>query len=88
MRLSSHTWINSFFGFPGESDDAIAINYCVLYDKHLIYRAKINNQNEPTIDFLTYLSHLKYVLKIEKSICIGKNQRANFENINNIYDTL
>ncbi len=28
------------FGFPGHSDDAIAINYCILYGKHFIYREK------------------------------------------------
>ncbi len=55
-----------FFGFPGHSDNAIAINYCILYAKHSIYREKLNNQNILTIEFLSYLSHLKYILKIEK----------------------
>ncbi len=32
-----------------------------------------------TIDFLSYLSHLKYILKIEKNICIAKNQIAKFQ---------
>ncbi len=54
------------FGFPGDSDDTIAINYCILYAKHFIYREKLNNKNMLTIGFLAYLSHLKYTLKIEK----------------------
>ncbi len=40
-----------------------------------------------TIDFFSYLSHFKYILKIEKkTICIAKRQRAKFEIFNNIYD--
>ncbi len=34
-----------------------------------------------TIDLLSYLSHLKYILKIEKNICIAKKQIAKFENV-------
>ncbi len=64
------------------------INYCILYAKHFIYREKLNNQNMLTIDVLSYLSHLKYILKIEKNICIDKNQIAKFEKFNNIYDNL
>ncbi len=41
-----------------------------------------------TIDFLSNLSHLKYILKIEKNICLAKNQIAKFEIFNNIYDNL
>ncbi len=26
------------FEFPGSSDDAIAINYCILYAKHFLFR--------------------------------------------------
>ncbi len=31
------------------------------------------------VDFLSYLSHLKNTLKIEKSICIKKNQKFKFD---------
>ncbi len=41
-----------------------------------------------TVDFLSYLSHLKYILKIEKKLCIAKNQIAKFEKFNNIYDNV
>ncbi len=35
------------FGFLGNSNDAISINYsnCILYEKHFIYREKLNNQH-------------------------------------------
>ncbi len=59
------------FGFPGNSDDDIALNYCILYAKYFIYREKLNNQNMLTIDVLLYLSHLIHILKIEKNICIA-----------------
>ncbi len=62
------------FSFPGDSDDAIPINCCTLYAKHFIYREKINNQNMLTIDFLAYLSDLKYTLKIEKTSALLKNR--------------
>ncbi len=38
------------------------------------------------IDFLNYLSHLKNTLKIEKNICIKKNQT--FDKFNIIYENL
>ncbi len=72
---------------PGHNDDTIAINYCILYAKLFIYREKLNNQNMLTIDFLLYMSHLKYILKIEKNVCIAKKQIAKFEKFN-IYDNL
>ncbi len=40
------------------------------------------------IDFFGYLSHLKYILKIEKGICIHKNQSIKFDKCNVIYDNL
>ncbi len=82
---------NILFGFPGISDDAIVINYCVLYAKHYIYLEKLKenkNQNPFNIDFLGYLSKLKYILKIEKSICTNKNQNIKFNKFNCIYDNL
>ncbi len=66
MRDYSHKHESILFGFPGHSDYAIAISYSILYAKHFIYREKLNNQNMLTIDVLSYLSHLKYILKIEK----------------------
>ncbi len=55
--------------------------------QNLLFTEK-NNQNMLTIDFLSYLYHLKYILKIENNICIAKNQIAKFEKFNNIYDNL
>ncbi len=41
-----------------------------------------------TIDIFSFQSHHKYILKIEKNICIAKKQIAKFEKFNNIYDNL
>ncbi len=73
IRDYPHIRESILFGFPGDNDDAIDIHYCILYAKHFIYREKLSNQNKSTSDFLGYLSHLKYVLKIEKKhVCIAK----------------
>ncbi len=77
----SHIHESILLGFPGRSDDAIVINYCILYAKH-------KNQNTFNIDFLGYLSKLKYILKIEKSICIHNNQSIKFNKFNFIFDNL
>ncbi len=37
IRDESHIHESILFGFPGRSDDAIVINYCILYAKHYIY---------------------------------------------------
>ncbi len=69
-RHESHIHESILFGFPGRSDDAIVINYCILYAKHYIYVEKLKeNKNQKTlnIDFLDYLSKLKYILKIGKT---------------------
>ncbi len=87
----SHIHESILFGFPGRSDDAIVINYCILYAKQYIYLEKLKenkNQNALNIDFLGYLSNLKYILKIEKSICIHSNQSIKFDKFNFIYDKL
>ncbi len=77
------------FGFPWNSDDAIFINYCMLYTKHYIYVEKLienRNHNGLNIDFFEYLSHLKYILKIEKGI--HKNQSTKFDHFNVIYSII
>ncbi len=89
MNLYIHKSI--LFGLPGRSDDAIVINYCILYAKQYIYlekRKENKNQNTVNIDFLGYLSMLKYILKLEKSICIHNNQSIKFNKFNVIYDNL
>ncbi len=61
-------------GFPGRSDDVIVIDYCILYAKQSIYLQKDNKeQNALNIDFLSYLSQLKYKLKIEKTKYLQKS---------------
>ncbi len=63
----------------------------MLYAKHYIYLEKLKEENkkgEFNIDFLGYLCYLKYILKIEKSICNGKNQIAKFDKVNIIFENL
>ncbi len=53
-------------------------NFCILCAKHL---EKLKNKNKNTnfnVDFLGYLSHLKYILKIEENINIKNNQKLKF----------
>ncbi len=91
IRHESHIHKSILFGFPGRSDDAIVINYCILYAKHYIYLEKLKEnekQNTFNIDFLGYLSQLKYILKIEKSICIHNNQSIKFNKFNFMYDNM
>ncbi len=89
IRAESHIHETILFGFPGRRDDAIVINYCILYAKDYIYLEKPkenNNRNTLNIDFLGYLSKLKYILKKKKKpIC---NQSIKFNKFNFIYDNL
>ncbi len=41
IREESYIHESILFGFPGNSDDAIAINYCMLYAKYCIYLKKL-----------------------------------------------
>ncbi len=74
------------FGFPGSSNDDIAISYCMLYAKYYIYLEKLKEENkkrEFNVDFLRV-----YILKIEKIICNRKNQIAKFDKFNTIFENL
>ncbi len=91
IRDESHIYESILFGFPGRSDDVIVINYCILYTKQYIYLEKHKenkNQNTLNVDFLGYLSKLKYTLKIEQSICIHSNKSIKFNKFNFMYDNL
>ncbi len=91
IRDELHIHESILFGFPGRSDDDIVINYCILYAKYYIYvekRKENTNQNTFNIDFLGSLSKFKYILKIEKSICIHNNQSIKINKLNFIYDNL
>ncbi len=75
IKEESYIHESILFGFPGSSDDAIALNYCMLYAKHYIYLEKLKEENkkrEFNVDFLGYLCYLKYILNMEKVFVIGK----------------
>ncbi len=77
------------FGFSGKSDNTIVANYCILYAKQYIYLEKLQSKNKNTnfnVDFRAYLSHLKYILKMEESICIKNNQKFKFDKFIIIYE--
>ncbi len=57
----------SAFGFPGNSNDIITLNFCILYAKYYIYIHKLSNSNK--INFLNFLTYLKQKINIEKQIC-------------------
>ncbi len=60
------------FGFPGQTNNSILINYCILYAKFYIYTQTINNNNY--FEFLCYLPVLKNGLLVEENICKANNQ--------------
>ncbi len=45
IREESYIHEPILFGFSGSSNDAIAINYCILYANHYIYLEKLNKEN-------------------------------------------
>ncbi len=67
------TWWTTYtiiFRFPWRCNDAIVINCCILYTNKFLYLEKPKDnkeQNALNIDFLGYMSQLKYKLKIEKN---------------------
>ncbi len=48
FNIREQSYIHEYilFGFSGSSDDAITINYCMLYAKHYIYLEKLKEENE------------------------------------------
>ncbi len=79
------------FRFPGDNDNTIVTNYCILYTKQYICLEKLNDKKKCTsfnVDFLGYLSHLKHVLKIEETISSKNNEKLKFDKFNIIYKNL
>ncbi len=46
IKEESYIYESILFGFPGSRDEAIAINYCMLYAKHYIYLEKLKEENK------------------------------------------
>ncbi len=46
IREESYIYESILFGFPWSSDDAIAINVCILHAKHYIYLEKLREENK------------------------------------------
>ncbi len=88
--MEENIYESILFEFPESSDNAIVIIYCILPAKQYIYLEKLNDKKKKKInvDFLRYLSHLKNTLKIEKRICIKKNQKFKFDKFKIIYENV
>ncbi len=68
IREESYIHESILFGFPGSSDDVIAINYCILFTKHYIYLEKLKEKKKKkkfNVDLMWYICCVKYILKIE-----------------------
>ena len=74
------------FGYPGNSDIEIVLNYCILLGKWYIFCQKIHEKN--TIDIYDYLVQLKQRLFIEKTICIRDGNLKSFDKWNFLYEQL
>ncbi len=85
-----YTWINSFWiSWKKWWCHCLQLLYIICKTIHIFRKIKENkSQNTLNIDFMGYLSKLKYILKIEKSICIHNNQSIKFNKFNFIYDNL
>ncbi len=46
IREESYIHQSILFGFPGSSDDAIAINYCMLNSKYYIYLKELKEKRK------------------------------------------
>ncbi len=91
LGVEQYIYESILFGFPGDSDNTIVTNYCILYAKQYMYLEKLKDKYKCTIfkvDFPGYLSHLKHVLKIEENICSTNNEKLQFDKFNIIYENL
>ena len=66
------------FGYPGNSDLDLVLNFCILLGKWYIFTIKMQEKN--SIDFYEYLVQLKQRLLIEKEICTKQdNPQASYK---------
>ena len=72
------------FGYPGNTDVELVLNYCILFAKYYIYCKKLNGTNN--IDLYDYLVRLKQRLTFEQIICQKYNH--DFTKWRYIYDKL
>ncbi len=60
-----------------------------MYAKQYIYIEKQKNKNTNfNVDFLVYMSHLKYILKMKENISIKNNHKLKFDKFIIIYENL
>ena len=72
------------FGIQPLSNQALGLNFCVLYAKYFIYKQRLfHDNNYPMKDFL---AGLRYTVTIEKDIC--ENKTKSFQRLQNLLDLL
>ncbi len=54
----SHIHESILFGFPGRSNNATVINYCILYAKHYIYLEKLKGMEHVPNIFMLFDKYL------------------------------
>ncbi len=63
IKDESHIHESILFGFPGRSDDAIIINYCILYAKQYIQLEKLKeNKNQNTLNIFNSIQINTFIL--------------------------
>ncbi len=72
------------FGFTGNSNDILTLNFFIIYAKYYIYIQKLSNSNK--IDFLNFLIYLKQKINIEKQICSTEGRNEAFERFSLLLD--
>ncbi len=74
------------FGFPGNSNAILTLNFCILYAKYYIYIKKLFNSNK--FDFLNFMTYLKQKINIEKQICSTEGRNEMFDSFSLLLDHL
>ncbi len=77
-RRTIYIYVSFLFRFPGDSENTIVTNYCILYAKQYIYLEKLKDKNKC----------LKHVLKIEENICSKNNEKLKVDKFNITYENL
>ena len=76
---------NILFGFEGHSNHIQVLNYIILLAKHFIYINRLKNNHD--LNMITFLSILKYKLRIEKNISL-RNKNTLFDKFSRVFDAI
>jgi hypothetical protein len=74
------------FGFPGNEENTLVLNYCIIYTKYYIYIKKLFNNNN--LELHACLTQIKQALNVEQNICNRQNKSHKFNKFLNLYEKL